>query len=653
MIESPLCMYAVAAMEERLIDSLKLPEDLRALSPEDLARVAQELRNELIDTVSRSGGHFASSLGTTEITVALHKVFDTPHDRLVWDVGHQAYVHKMLTGRRHQMGGIRTLSGISGFLKRSESPFDAFGAGHAGTSISAAVGMRVALDRLAPERFVTAIIGDGSLTSGMAFEALNHAGDLGLKKFIVVLNDNEMSISKNVGALSWLFSRALTGETSSRARDTIKKLHQRGYIPDILYKAVDRAEEVTQGFFSTPAMLFEAFGFRYIGPVDGHNLPSVIQALENAKLQDIPVIVHCHTVKGKGYDPAEEDPIMWHGVVPFDRSKGVFQSSAAAAQTPKKIISYTAAFAEAVTSIAKRDPRVVAITAAMPSGTGLDKVQAVLPDRVYDVGICEQHAVTYAAGLACEGLRPITAIYSTFLQRGFDQIVHDVCIQNLPVTFAIDRGGVVGNDGETHQGVFDIAYLRSIPHMTIMSPKDENELRHMVLTAVELGSPAALRYPRGNGVGANLDENLTKLPIGKGEVLRRGQDALIVAFGPIIQNALQAAELLATEHSISCTVINARFAKPLDQDLLRAELPLYDVVCTLEDHAIKGGFGSAVVEFANDAAIPLRSAIKRFGVEDAFVPHGSQAEQYRMNRYDAQNIAQYIRDNCRQHRKVA
>lgn len=639
-------------MDEKLIDTLKLPEDLRTLTPSELEQVAQELRNELIDTVSRSGGHFASSLGATEITIALHKVFDTPHDRLIWDVGHQAYVHKMLTGRRHLMGGIRTRDGISGFLKRSESPFDAFGAGHAGTSISAAVGMRVALDSQAPERYVAAIIGDGSLTSGMAFEALNHAGDLGLKRFVVVLNDNEMSISKNVGALSWLFSRTLTGELSSRARDTVKNLHKRGYIPDLLYKAVDRAEEVTQGFFSSPAMLFEAFGFRYIGPVDGHNLPAVIHALENAKLQDIPVIVHCHTVKGRGYEPAEEDPIMWHGVVPFDRTRGEFKGSSAA-PAPKKLPSYTGIFADTVVEIAKQDPHVVAITAAMPSGTGLDKVQATLPERVYDVGICEQHAVTYAAGLACEGLKPITAIYSTFLQRGYDQIVHDVCIQKLPVTFAIDRGGVVGNDGETHQGVFDIGYLRSLPHMTIMSPKDENELRHMLFTAVNLGGPAAVRYPRGNGVGVPLDPTLHALPIGKGEVVRRGPDALLICFGPIIQNALQAAEELAAKHSISCTVLNARFAKPLDHELLRAELPNYDTVCTIEDHAIAGGFGSAVVEFANDEAIALRCAIKRFGVGDRFVSHGTQAEQHVMNGYDANSIVRFVLESARARKQVA
>ena len=628
-------------MKEKLIDSLKLPEDLRILKPQELEQVASELRDELIDTVSASGGHFASSLGATEITVALHKVFDTPHDRLIWDVGHQAYIHKMLTGRRAQMSGIRTKDGISGFLKRSESPFDAFGAGHAGTSVSAAVGMRVALDRIDPSRYVAAIIGDGSLTSGMAFEALNHAGDLGLKKFVVVLNDNEMSISQNVGALSWLFSRAVTGETTSKARQTFKDLYKKGYVPELLYKAIDRAEEATQGFFSSPAMLFEAFGFRYIGPVDGNNLSEVVQALENAKRQDIPVIVHCRTVKGKGYEPAEEDPIMWHGVVPFDRTKGEFKS-AASTPAPKKLPSYTGIFADTLIDIAKADKRVIAITAAMPSGTGLDKFQKELPEQFFDVGICEQHAVTYAAGIACEGLRPVAAIYSTFLQRAYDQIVHDVCIQNLPVTFAIDRGGVVGNDGETHQGVFDIAYLRTIPNMVVMSPKDENELRHMIYTAVQRNAPTAVRYPRGNGTGVALDANLAKLPIGKGEIVRQGKDALIVAFGPIISNALKAANILASQHSVTCTVINARYVKPLDTELLAAELPKYPIVCTLEDHVIAGGFGSAVTEYANEAQLALQSTIKRFGVEDSFVPHGSQGEQYALNGYDAESIVGYV-----------
>ena len=627
--------------DEKLIETLKLPEDLRSLSLVELEQVASELRDELIDTVSTSGGHFASSLGATELTVALHRVFDTPHDRLIWDVGHQAYVHKMLTGRRSKMGGIRTKEGISGFLKRSESPFDAFGAGHAGTSVSAAVGMRVALDTLDPSRYVCAIIGDGSLTSGMAFEALNHAGDLGLKKFVVILNDNEMSISQNVGALSWLFSRAVTGETSSKARKTFKDLYRKGYVPDFLYKAIDRAEEATQGFFSSPAMLFEAFGFRYIGPVDGNNVGEVIQALENAKRQDIPVIVHCRTVKGKGYEPAEEDPIMWHGVVPFDRSKGEFKTSTAP-PPPKKIPSYTGIFADTLIDIAKSDKRVVGITAAMPSGTGLDKLQKELPQQFFDVGICEQHAVTYAAGLACEGLRPVAAIYSTFLQRGYDQVVHDVCIQNLPVTFAIDRGGVVGNDGETHQGVFDIAFLRSIPNIVIMSPKDENELRHMLYTGVRRNGPSAIRYPRGNGTGVTLDANLAQLPLGKGEIVRQGKDALFVAFGPIIANALKAADILEAKHNISCTVINARFVKPLDKELLRAELPRYPIVCTIEDHAITGGFGAAVVELANDEGLSLQSSIKRFGVQDSFVPHATQGEQHVLNGYDADSLVSHV-----------
>lgn len=626
---------------KKLIDSLPLPSGLRALSVPELEQVSHELREELIDTVSESGGHFASSLGSTEISVALHHVFDTPHDRLIWDVGHQAYIHKMLTGRRERLGTIRTRDGLSGFLKRNESPYDAFGAGHAGTSISAAVGMRVALDARASEHYVVGIIGDGSLTSGMAFEALNHAGDLSLKKFIVVLNDNEMSISENVGALSWLFSRALTGETSSRARSKVKDLYRRGYVPEVLYKAIDRAEEVTQGFFSSPAMLFEAFGFRYIGPVDGHDISALVRALENAKLQDIPVIVHCRTVKGKGYEPAEHDPLMWHGVVPFDRNRGEFKSSNSSA-APVKLPSYTGIFSKTLTQIASRDKRVVAITAAMPSGTGLDKVKETLPEQVFDVGICEQHAVTYAAGLACEGLKPVVAIYSTFLQRGFDQIVHDVCIQNLPVTFAIDRAGVVGNDGETHQGVLDIAFLRAIPSMTIMSPKDENELQHMLFTAVELGSPVAVRYPRGNGTGVALDRELTTLPIGKGEVIRRGEDVLFVCFGPIISNALVAADTLAREHGVSTTIINARFAKPLDQELLRKELPLYKHVFTLEDHAIQGGFGSAVLEFASDERLLNETCITRLGVQDEFVPHATQSEQHQINGYDVGSIVELV-----------
>lgn len=636
-------------MNARLIDTLELPQALRTLNGKDLRQVADELREELIKTVSQSGGHFASSLGANELTVALHASFETPKDKLVWDVGHQAYIHKMLTGRREQMHSIRTCGGISGFLRRDESEFDAFGAGHAGTSISAGVGMKVAMEKHTPEHFVVPIIGDGSLTSGMAFEALNHAGALRLKNFIVVLNDNEMSISENVGALSWLFSRALTGETSSKARDAVKRLHNRGYIPDLLYKAVDKAEELTQGFFSTPAMLFEAFGFRYIGPVDGHDLDGLTKALKNAKRQDGPVLVHCYTKKGKGYEPAEQDPIKWHGVTPFDVSKAEFSTpQRKTAPAP----SYTGVFASALTALAQKDPSIVAITAAMPGGTGLDKVRKVLPNQVYDVGICEQHAVTYAAGLACEGLKPVVAIYSTFLQRAYDQIVHDVCIQNLPIVFAIDRAGVVGNDGETHQGVFDIGYLRAIPNMTILSPKDESELADMLESAFTYGGPVALRYPRGNGIGVDCCERFNLVEYGKAEILRTGSDALLIGFGPIVNNAVSAAEQLE-RLGITCTVVNARFAKPLDVELLSELLPKFPIICTIEDHSIAGGFGSAVAELVQNNNIPITTLIKMFGVGDTFVPHGSQTEQQMLHGYDSKSLVAYVQSKALKRSQVA
>lgn len=627
------------ARSSRLLGSLELPQGLRSLSIPDLKRVAAELRDELIDVVSECGGHFASSLGATEITVALHHSFATPRDRLVWDVGHQAYVHKMLCERRSQLGSIRKRGGISGFLKRSESKFDTFGAGHAGTSISAAVGMAAALKDSDPEAYSVAVIGDGSITAGMAFEALNHAGALGLKKFIVVLNDNEMSISPNVGALSWLFSSAVTSKTSTLLRARFKNWFRSGYVPEVIYKAIDRAEEVTQGFFSSASMLFEAFGFRYIGPVDGHNVEDLVTALRNAKDQDVPVLVHAYTVKGKGYEPAEQDPIAWHGVTPFDRLRGEFISSGSSAKKPP---TYTNVFADTMIELGRKDSRVVAITAAMAGGTGLDKFQQALPRQFYDVGICEQHAVTFAAGLACEGRKPVCAIYSTFLQRAYDQVVHDVCIQKLPVVFALDRGGVVGNDGETHQGVFDIAYLRTLPHLVLMSPKDENELRHMLATAIAYEGPIAVRYPRGNGVGAVLDPELRRLPIGKAEVLRRGTDVLFICYGPQVYSGLAAAEELAHTSGIHSTVINARFAKPLDEDLLSAEMEAHKLVCIIEDHALAGGFGSAILEMVSDRALTTHAPIKRFGVRDEFVPHASQDEQHRMNGYDTLSVVRFV-----------
>ena len=620
------------------IDSLNLPQDLRTLSADQLRTVADELRDELIDTVASAGGHFASSLGATELTVVLHHLFNTPDDRIVWDVGHQAYVHKMVTGRRDGLAGIRKRGGISGFLKRSESEYDCFGAGHAGTSISAAVGMRVAQERQNPDHFTIAVIGDGSMTSGMAFEALNHAGALGLKNFIVVLNDNEMSISPNVGALSWLFSMAVTSRTSTRAREGIKSLYRRGYVPDIIYKALDRAEEAAQGFFASPAMLFEAFGFRYIGPVDGHNIPDLLSALKNAREQGVPVLVHAITQKGKGYAPAEEDPVRWHGVNPFNRTRGEFIKSGAPVLPP----TYTAVFADALIELAQKDKNIIAITAAMPGGTGLDKFAKALPEQCFDVGICEQHAVTFAAGLACEGAKPVCAIYSTFLQRAYDQVVHDVCIQKLPVVFAMDRAGVVGNDGETHQGVFDIAYLRTLPEMVIMSPKNENELRHMLHSALTYNCPVGVRYPRGEGVGVALDKEFKNIELGQAEVLQRGQDVLLIAFGPLVSTALEVAERLERERGVTATVINARFAKPLDEELFASELPRYQVIATLEDHALQGGFGSAVLEFIDSNKLVLQGELTRFGIGDDYVPHASQAEQHARAGLDAESIYQFI-----------
>ena len=631
----------------KLIDSIQLPQGLRTLSVAELKQVTQELRDELIETIAGAGGHFASSLGAAEISVALHHLFDTPNDKLIWDVGHQAYIHKMLTGRRDRLASIRKKGGISGFLKRSESEFDAFGAGHAGTSVSAAVGMSVALQREDPDRYVVAVIGDGSLTAGMAFEALNHAGALGLKNFIVVLNDNEMSISPNVGAISWLFSKAITSKTSNLARSGFKNLYRKGYVPEIVYRFIDKAEEAAQGFFAGPAMLFEAFGFRYIGPVDGHNMHDLVAALQHAKSQDVPVLVHAYTVKGKGYQPAEIDPVKWHGVVPFDRNKGEFIASKPASDAVKIPPSYTGVFADTLIELARQDSKIIGITAAMPSGTGLDKFQKELPQSCFDVGICEQHAVTFAAGLACQGYKPVCAIYSTFLQRAYDQVVHDVCIQNLPVVFAMDRAGVVGNDGETHQGVFDIAYLRTLPNMVLMSPKDEDELRHMLYTALQHDGPVGLRYPRGNGLGVSLDQPYHKLPIGKGEILTRGSDVLLIGFGPIVNYAMQAADKLLKEHGISATVMNARFAKPLDQELLCAELPKYALVCSLEDHAIEGGFGAAILEFANENSITLQAALKRFGVGDDFVPHANQTEQHTMYGYDVGSIVRFVLENTK------
>jgi 1-deoxy-D-xylulose-5-phosphate synthase len=621
----------------KILDSLKLPEDLRSLSPERLQAVASELRNELIEKVATSGGHFASSLGATELTVALHYAFTTPEDKLIWDVGHQCYIHKMVTGRRDAMPSIRKFGGISGFLRRDESIYDTFGAGHAGTSISAGVGISYAFQKSDPERYVVSIIGDGSITAGMAFEALNHAGALGLNKFIVVLNDNEMSISPNVGAVSWLLSKAITSNTSNKARTGIKNLYKKGYMPEIVYKAMDRAEEATLGFFASPSMLFESFGFRYIGPVDGHSMPELLTGLERAKTQDVPVLMHIITKKGQGYSYAEDDPIKWHAVNPFNKDKGEIHLPKV---TPPP--TYTSIFADTLIKIAEKDVKVIAITAAMAGGTGLDSFAKKFSGQFTDVGICEQHAVTFAAGLAISGYRPVCAIYSTFLQRAFDQVVHDVCIQNLPVCFAIDRAGVVGNDGETHQGVFDLGYLRMLPNMTIMSPADENELQHMLYTAVYHNGPIAVRYPRGAVNGITLDDEFQKIPIGKSEIIQKGDNILFICIGTVIEYAKKVSKLIFESKQLTSTIVNARFVKPLDIECLKAEIPKHILVCTIEDHALIGGFGSAVLEAVNDFRIPLQKSIVRFGVGDDFVPHGSQAEQHKLLGYDVDGIYKKI-----------
>lgn len=636
----PPAEVLTVASSTPLLDTITSPQDLRNLPRTLLPQLCEELRKDLIQTVSQIGGHFASSLGAAELTVAIHYVFDTPHDRLVWDTGHQAYIHKMLTGRRTGMSSVRQFHGISGFPRRSESPYDTFGVAHAGTSISAATGMLEAGYHDYPgskQRRVIAVIGDGAITAGMAFEALNHSGQLH-RNMIVVLNDNEMSIAPNVGALSLVFSKAVTGKFSTFARRHFKSLVEKRLIPHALYRALDRAEEAAQGFFYPPAMLFESFGYRFIGPVDGHNVEHVIDALLRAKEQDSPVVIHALTLKGKGYEPAECDPVAYHGVGPFEINGGAMKKSGS-----WKPPSYTEVFGKTFVELCKQDPRVVGITAAMPDGTGLKYLAKEMPDRCFDVGIAEQHGITFAAGLACEGMRPFCAIYSTFLQRAYDQIIHDVCIQSLPVIFALDRGGLVGADGQTHHGVFDFAYLRVLPNMTVMAPKDEGELRDMMLTAVyHTDGPIAFRYPRGDGKGVDITRAPQLLEIGKAEVLRYApeekSEVLLLAIGQTVYPALRAAQELSQIHAREATVVNARFVKPLDKELLTRLIKTHALIVTVEDHAIQGGFGSAVLEFMADIGLTANKKIIRLGIEDTFIEHGTQEELYRLCGYDTTGI---------------
>jgi len=606
-----------AKSADRLLYGIERPSDLRKLPRESVEQVADEIRQEILSRVSQTGGHLASSLGAVELITAIHYTFDTPMDRLILDVGHQGYPHKMLTGRREDFDTIGQRGGMSKFLRRTESEYDHFGAGHAGTSISAALGMARAKFHQGEDGVVIALIGDGSMTAGMAFEALNHAGHIGEKNLIVVLNDNEMSIDPNVGALSSYLSRKLSAPMVRRMKGWAREFLS-GMPGDMLHWA-RKAEESLKVFFS-PGLLFEALGFRYVGPIQGHRMDIVLETFDNVKEMVAngsgPVLIHAITEKGHGYGPAEADPLKYHGVGQFDVESGKFAPKKAAPPT------YTNVFSDTLIKLAREDERIVAITAAMGSGTGLDRFQRKLPKRFYDVGIAEQHAVTFAAGLAAEGMKPVAAIYSTFLQRAYDQVVHDVCLQNLDVTFALDRAGLVGADGATHQGLFDYAYLRTLPNAIVMAPKDENELQHLLASAIEYPGPAAIRFPRGAGIGASLDPDVKSIPIGESELLRDGDDAVILAIGNTVHPAMEAANELAAE-GVACAVVNARFVKPLDRDRVLELARRCRVLVTIEEHAQLGGFGSAILELLSEEGI--RIPARTIGIADELIEHGESA----------------------------
>jgi 1-deoxy-D-xylulose-5-phosphate synthase len=599
-----------------ILDRVNSPADLRQLPEEALPELAEEVRRFLVSSVSTTGGHLASGLGAVELTLALHYVFNTPRDQLVWDVGHQCYPHKVITGRRDRFHTLRAYGGMSGFLRREESEYDAFNAGHASTSISAALGMAVARDQRGEEFRVVAVIGDGGLTGGMAMEGLNQAGYLG-RPLMIILNDNEMSISPNVGAMQGYLNRILHGQPYRRLKDEIE--HFLLAIPKVgepMLKLAKQAEHMAKQLL-VPGILFEELGFKYVGPINGHSIPQLVATLRQWKDHNHPVLLHVVTRKGKGWEPAESDPVFWHGATPFSVETGEV--------TRKKPgpPSYTKVVAKALVELARADDRVVAITAAMPEGTGLDVFAKEFPKRCFDVGICEQHAVTFAGGMASRGLRPVVAIYSTFMQRAYDQIFHDVCLMRLPVVFALDRGGLVGNDGPTHHGVFDLSYLRVFPDLLVMAPKDEDELRHMMATALASPLPAAVRYPRGNGYGVAMDSPPRVLPVGKAEVLRQGPDGVIWAIGTMATEALRAAQRLAAEGGPDLTVVNARFVKPLDTELLAAQAKPGARLMTVEENALAGGFGAAVMEAVESLGI-TGVAFERLGVPDEYQTHGNQ-----------------------------
>jgi 1-deoxy-D-xylulose-5-phosphate synthase len=618
---------------ESLLNGINSPADLKSLSIRELNRLAEEIRREIICTVAQNGGHLAPSLGCVELTLALHYVFDAPRDTIIWDVGHQSYTHKLVTGRRAEFHTLRQHGGISGFPRPSESPYDAFGTGHASTSVSAALGLAVGRAIKKEGGRVIAVIGDGAMTGGMAFEGLNQAGYLE-RDLIVVLNDNEMSIARNVGALSSFLSRKKTSKLAVRLRKEVRNFLNSvpGIGRDIL-QLVRKGEDSLMSFF-TPGMLFEALKFDYVGPIDGHRLERLIQTFTNVTHLDGPVLVHVLTTKGKGYQPAECDPSRFHGLGRFDMNTG----EPASKEGPP---SYTQVFGRTLVRLAEQDERIVAVSAAMPEGTGLSAFASRYPDRFFDVGICEQHAVTFAAGLTREGFRPVVAVYSTFLQRAYDQVLHDVCLQNLPVVFVMDRSGLVGEDGATHQGLFDLSYLRHMPNMVLMAPADENELQNMLKTALAHDGPVAIRYPRGQATGVAVDVEPDIIPIGRGKLVGRGKDLAILAIGNRVAPAVQAAAALETQ-GIQAAVVNCRFVKPLDRELILRVAGDTGRLLTVEENVLQGGFGSAVLELLADEGLG-RVQVIRLGVRDRFVEHASQAAQRSLCGVDTAAIVQAAR----------
>ena len=620
-----------------ILDMIDKPQDLRNIRKDLLPILAKDIRQKILDVTSQVGGHLGAGLGTVELAIALHYVFESPKDKIIWDTGHQAYPHKLLTGRRDRFHTLRQFGGMSGFLSRNESEHDVFGAGHASTSISAALGFAAARDVLKQDHHVIAVANDGSLTGGMAFEALQNAGHLGTD-LLVVLNDNQMFISHRVGALGAFLAKLATLGMVRRAEKQIEKLLTRmSFYGAYLLRLARRAKVML-----FPGVLFEEMGFGYLGPIDGHDLPQLIEVLQAIKQLKGPHVLHVVTKKGRGYEPAEADPIKYHGVTRFNPETGEM------VKAPAGPPSYTTVFGQALVKLAKEDPKIVAITAAMPEGTGLDLFRKEIPGRFYDVGLGEQHAVTFAAGMACGGLKPVVAIYSTFLQRGFDQMFHDVALQKLPVVFCLDRAGLVGEDGPTHHGAYDLSYSRMFPNMTVMAPKDENELQHMLKTALNLPGPSVIRYPRGAGQGVALDTAYHLIPLGKGEILREGEDVTLLAIGHPVVAAMEAAEKLAAE-GVSVRVVNARFAKPLDREFLLGVARRTPLLVTLEENTFVGGFGDAVREALEGENI----AVRTIALPDAFVEHGAQPKIREKAGLSAEKIAARVMEFRRQRQAVS